>query len=110
MVLCFYHLFSIEVVWGLHEVDSLYLLSLLLKMKGIKWKALPKCRLALSQTCLVHSDYDEEQFERSYTSRCWSLLDLSLTLTPSKICQGRVGFSAPILIQGEWVIKKAICP
>lgn len=88
MVLCFYHLFSTEVIWGLHQVDSLYLLSFLLKIKGIKWKALPNCRLVLSQTCLVHNGNEEEQFERSYTSCWWSLPDLSLTLTLSKICQG----------------------
>lgn len=75
-------------IWGLHQVDSLYLLSLVLKIKGIKWKALPKCRLVLSLQCLVHSGHEEEKIERSYTSRCWSLPHLSLTLTSSKICQG----------------------
>lgn len=88
MILCFYHLFSIEVIWGLHQVDSLYLLSPVLKIKGIRWKVLPKCGLVLSQPCLVHSGNEEEQTERSYISCCWSLPELSPTLTSSKICQG----------------------
>lgn len=75
-------------IWGLHQVDSLYLLSLVLKIKAIKWKALPKNRLVLSQPFLVHSGHEEEQIEKSCTSCCWSLPDFSLALTSSKICQG----------------------
>lgn len=68
MILCLYHLFSIEVIWGLHQVDSLYLLSLVLKIKGIRWKVLPKCGLVLSQPRLVHSGNEEEQTERSHAA------------------------------------------